>query len=93
MRGKLNLQMTRVFWVEENNWWVVLHKSWGVTIFKILELLIDICQNYKKKNSHYVLNVTEEIGNTYVMHAIVLFGNPCILIPFPLSRISMEGQM
>ena len=45
-RGKLDLQMTGVFWVGANSGWVFLHKLWRVSIFKILELLVVICPNY-----------------------------------------------
>ena len=45
-RGKLDLQMTGVFWVGANSGWVFLHKSWRVGIFKILGLLVGICPNY-----------------------------------------------
>ena len=50
-RGKLDLQMTGVFWVGANSGWVFLHKSWRVGIFKILGLLVGICPNYPKIKS------------------------------------------
>ena len=56
-RGKLDLQMTGVFWVGANSGWVFLHKSWRVGIlgllvgiFKILGLLVGICPNYPSIN-------------------------------------------